>query len=79
MQNSDAELGGRTRRQNSDAEFGGRIINVCGRSVGGWDVILDIIQGRSGTAYSPAGGSSNTEHKFWGFNASPGSISISSH
>jgi hypothetical protein len=40
---------------------------------------LDIMQGRSGTAYSPAGGSSNTEHKFWGFNASPGSISISSH
>ena len=37
-----------------EAQFGGKVLNDGGRSVGGWDVILDIIQVSSGTAYFPA-------------------------
>ena len=72
--NSATESGRRIRRQNSvgncrrhklEAEFGGRVLNDGGRSVGGWDVISDMIQMSSGTAYFPARSLSKSQNQFW--------------
>ena len=72
--NTGTESRRRIRRQNSvegfrrhklEAEFGGRVLNDGGRSVGGWDVISDMIQMSSGTAYFPARSLSKSQNQFW--------------
>ena len=64
-QKPETEFGWEFRRHELEEEFGGRVLNDGGRSVGGWDVIPDMIQMSSGTAYFPARSLSKSQNQFW--------------